>query len=221
MRRGSRRERGGSHRDRRWCGRAGPWSCRGGTRVPSRATRMASRPARMASRPARIVTRAAGIGAGSRRLATSPTRMGPSSRRARRTSRRHGPRIERWFRCPGLPAARRGDETSLHKCRAVWHGESQEVFFAGRARARCGPTAHLRGDGGGAASAAWDRVSPTAEPRSAYLLSGASRWEWEHSIPAVEALRYSIAFRNLREGRALSAEPSPRAGTRLARSAAS
>ena len=45
----------------------------------------------------------------------------------------------------------------------------------------------------------WDRVSITAEPRSAYLLSGPSRTEWEHSIPAVDALRYSITYRNLRE----------------------
>jgi alkylated DNA repair dioxygenase AlkB len=45
----------------------------------------------------------------------------------------------------------------------------------------------------------WDRVSITAEPRSAYLLSGPSRTEWEHSIPAVDALRYSVTYRNLRE----------------------
>ena len=45
---------------------------------------------------------------------------------------------------------------------------------------------------------AWERYSLTAEPRSAYLLSGASRMQWEHSIPAVEALRYSITFRRLR-----------------------
>ena len=45
----------------------------------------------------------------------------------------------------------------------------------------------------------WERVSLTAEPRSAYLLRGPSRTEWEHSIPAVDALRYSITFRNLRE----------------------
>ncbi|HYD54634.1 MAG TPA: alpha-ketoglutarate-dependent dioxygenase AlkB, partial [Gemmatimonadaceae bacterium] len=44
----------------------------------------------------------------------------------------------------------------------------------------------------------WDRVTLTAEPRSAYLLSGPARTEWEHSIPAVEELRYSITFRNLR-----------------------
>jgi alkylated DNA repair dioxygenase AlkB len=36
------------------------------------------------------------------------------------------------------------------------------------------------------------------EPRSAYLLRGAARTEWEHSIPAVDTLRYSITFRSLR-----------------------
>ena len=45
---------------------------------------------------------------------------------------------------------------------------------------------------------AWERASFIAEPRSAYLLQGPSRTEWEHSIPAVESLRYSITFRNFR-----------------------
>jgi len=49
--------------------------------------------------------------------------------------------------------------------------------------------------------AGWERVSLTAEPRSAYLLSGPSRTEWEHSIPPVDTLRYSITFRNFREDR--------------------
>jgi alkylated DNA repair dioxygenase AlkB len=48
------------------------------------------------------------------------------------------------------------------------------------------------------AGAKWERASVTAEPRSAYLLRGPSRTEWEHSIPPVEALRYSITFRNFR-----------------------
>ena len=47
---------------------------------------------------------------------------------------------------------------------------------------------------------AWERVSIVAEPRSAYLLSGPSRTEWEHSIPEVDALRYSVTFRNLLDG---------------------
>jgi alkylated DNA repair dioxygenase AlkB len=48
------------------------------------------------------------------------------------------------------------------------------------------------------AGTGWERVSITAEPRSAYLLSGPSRTEWQHSILAVDALRYSITFRNFR-----------------------
>ncbi len=47
----------------------------------------------------------------------------------------------------------------------------------------------------------WERASIAAEPRSAYLLRGPSRTEWEHSIPPVDALRYSVTFRNLREPR--------------------
>lgn len=47
----------------------------------------------------------------------------------------------------------------------------------------------------------WERYSLTVEPRSAYLLRGAVRTEWEHSIPAVDALRYSITFRSLRSAR--------------------
>ncbi|MEA2934329.1 MAG: hypothetical protein QOD74_975 [Variibacter sp.] len=44
----------------------------------------------------------------------------------------------------------------------------------------------------------WERISFTAQPRSAYLLSGVARSEWEHSIPPLENLRYSVTFRNLR-----------------------
>jgi alkylated DNA repair dioxygenase AlkB len=51
------------------------------------------------------------------------------------------------------------------------------------------------------AGSGWERVSLTAEPRSAYLLQGPSRTEWEHSIPAVDALRYSITYRNLLDQR--------------------
>ncbi|AMN44980.1 alpha-ketoglutarate-dependent dioxygenase AlkB [Rhodoplanes sp. Z2-YC6860] len=43
----------------------------------------------------------------------------------------------------------------------------------------------------------WERRSLTAEPGSMYLLRGPSRTEWEHSIPGVDALRYSVTFRSL------------------------
>jgi alkylated DNA repair dioxygenase AlkB len=39
------------------------------------------------------------------------------------------------------------------------------------------------------------------EPRSGYLITGAARDGYEHSIPPTAALRYSITFRTLREGR--------------------
>ena len=43
----------------------------------------------------------------------------------------------------------------------------------------------------------WDRALLTLEPRSAYLLSGPARTVWEHSIPALDHLRYSITLRTL------------------------
>lgn len=48
------------------------------------------------------------------------------------------------------------------------------------------------------AGASWKRASFTAAPRSAYLLSGPSRSDWEHSIPPLDSLRYSLTFRTLR-----------------------
>jgi len=41
------------------------------------------------------------------------------------------------------------------------------------------------------------RASLRVEPRSAYLISGESRWEWEHSIAPGDQLRFSITFRTL------------------------
>jgi len=42
----------------------------------------------------------------------------------------------------------------------------------------------------------FERFSLGAPPRSAYLLTGEIRHEWEHSIAPMEALRYSITFRS-------------------------
>jgi alkylated DNA repair dioxygenase AlkB len=44
----------------------------------------------------------------------------------------------------------------------------------------------------------WERASFDAAPRSAYLLSGPARTVWEHSIPPLEQLRYSVTFRNFK-----------------------
>ena len=35
-------------------------------------------------------------------------------------------------------------------------------------------------------------------PRSAYVLAGQARWTWQHSVPPVKELRYSVTFRTLR-----------------------
>jgi alkylated DNA repair dioxygenase AlkB len=47
----------------------------------------------------------------------------------------------------------------------------------------------------------WERASKELAPRSAYLLRGSARWDWQHSIPPVDTLRYSITFRSLNESR--------------------
>ena len=49
------------------------------------------------------------------------------------------------------------------------------------------------------------RASLEVEPRSAYLLSGEARWDWEHRITPGEQLRFSITFRTLSpKGRAIA-----------------
>lgn len=45
----------------------------------------------------------------------------------------------------------------------------------------------------------FDRASQTLEPRSAYLLSGPARLEWEHSIVPGSTRRFSITFRSFSE----------------------
>ncbi len=37
------------------------------------------------------------------------------------------------------------------------------------------------------------------EPRSAYILARAARWQWQHSVPPTPGLRYSITFRTRRQ----------------------
>ncbi|MFN3435761.1 MAG: alpha-ketoglutarate-dependent dioxygenase AlkB, partial [Sphingomonas sp.] len=44
----------------------------------------------------------------------------------------------------------------------------------------------------------WRRESVLLQPRSAYLLDGEVREDWEHSIMPGDRLRYSVTFRTLR-----------------------
>jgi alkylated DNA repair dioxygenase AlkB len=49
------------------------------------------------------------------------------------------------------------------------------------------------------AGSKWERFTLDAQPRSLYVMSGASRHAWEHSIPPVDTPRYSITFRTMAE----------------------
>ena len=50
----------------------------------------------------------------------------------------------------------------------------------------------------------FDRASAVLAPRSIYHLTGEARHQWEHSIAAMAATRWSITFRSLSEkGRSL------------------
>lgn len=46
----------------------------------------------------------------------------------------------------------------------------------------------------------WIRASQRLEPRSIYILEGEARTEWEHSVPPVDTLRYSLTFRTVAAG---------------------
>jgi alkylated DNA repair dioxygenase AlkB len=48
----------------------------------------------------------------------------------------------------------------------------------------------------------WERFTLNAQPCSLYVMTGASRHIWEHSIPPVETPRYSITFRTMIQARA-------------------
>jgi len=43
----------------------------------------------------------------------------------------------------------------------------------------------------------WERFAFDAAPRSIYMIAGAARRDWEHSIPAVAGPRHSITFRTM------------------------
>lgn len=45
---------------------------------------------------------------------------------------------------------------------------------------------------------AWETTEVLVAPRSAYVLTGPARTEWEHGIPPAKETRYSITLRTLR-----------------------
>ena len=76
-----------------------------------------------------------------------------------------------------------------------WHRDSPEyesvagVSLGTPCRLRFRPWPHAKGRNHGA-------LELLLEPRSAYIMRGAVRWAWQHSVPAVKTLRYSITFRS-------------------------
>jgi DNA oxidative demethylase len=46
-------------------------------------------------------------------------------------------------------------------------------------------------------SGGWERTAMELAPRSLYVLDGEARSVWQHSIPPLSALRYSVTFRTL------------------------
>jgi alkylated DNA repair dioxygenase AlkB len=77
-----------------------------------------------------------------------------------------------------------------------WHSDAPHfeivvgISLAGAARMRFRPYAQKnRG-----------AVEIALAPRSAYVMQGEIRWQWQHHIPPTRQLRYSITFRTLRSG---------------------
>ena len=83
----------------------------------------------------------------------------------------------------------RGAGLGWHRDRPVF-GDVVGVSLLSRA-----PLRFRRKQGG-----KWERYTLEAAPRSAYVLRGPARSEWEHSLTPVEALRYSATFRTLATG---------------------
>jgi DNA oxidative demethylase len=49
----------------------------------------------------------------------------------------------------------------------------------------------------------------TLERRSVYVLAGAARFAWQHSIPPTKALRYSVTFRTLKTSATATSDSPP------------
>jgi alkylated DNA repair dioxygenase AlkB len=65
------------------------------------------------------------------------------------------------------------------------------LSLLGSARMRFRPYPHRKGDR--------SALKLDLEPRSAYAMRGAARWNWQHAISPTRELRYSITFRTLAE----------------------
>lgn len=84
-----------------------------------------------------------------------------------------------------------------------WHRDNEGfesiigISLSGWATLRLRPLESLRGKFRGESRSPKEVTSLEVEPRSAYLMQKDSRWKYQHSIPKLKALRYSITFRTL------------------------
>ena len=91
-----------------------------------------------------------------------------------------------------------------------WHSDAPHfdivvgISLAGAARMRFRPYA-IKDTRARRAAA----IELELAPRSAYVMQGEIRWQWQHHIPPTRQLRYSITFRTLRDspGRAPTGRP--------------
>jgi len=91
-----------------------------------------------------------------------------------------------------------------------WHSDAPHfdivvgISLAGAARMRFRPYA-IKDTRARRAAA----IELELAPRSAYVMQGEIRWQWQHHIPPTRQLRYSITFRTLRDspGRAPTRRP--------------
>jgi alkylated DNA repair dioxygenase AlkB len=83
-----------------------------------------------------------------------------------------------------------------------WHRDTPDyeliagISLQGVARMRFRPWPHRVGE-------KHSTFDLTLQPRSVYCLAGEARWGWQHSVPPVKELRYSITFRTLRQASAI------------------
>ena len=76
-----------------------------------------------------------------------------------------------------------------------WHRDVPDFEVVGgvsllaRARMRLRPYPHRKGRR--------TALALDLEPRSAYVMRGPARWNWQHAISPTKALRYSVTFRTL------------------------
>lgn len=87
-----------------------------------------------------------------------------------------------------------------------WHRDNEAfesivgISLSGWATMRLRPLESARGRMRGKPRSPKEVTALEVEPRSAYLMQKDSRWKYQHSIPKLAALRYSITFRTLPKG---------------------